>query len=164
VDIFFFFFRKNKRKRRYVSNQIVPQTNIVFLEFTHLFQSHSGHKKKKVNVSSREETMSSSSTNRTSERLLDAASAGDNELVKKLLATGIDVNTAVEDGPTALQLAAENGHNAVVQTLLKNKAAIDEKEENGWTALHIAAQNGHSEWCSHCSRIRQQSTRSRKLA
>ncbi len=61
------------------------------------------------------------------------------------LLAGADVNFAMQNGATALFIAAEEGHTGVVHALLKAKASVDQTTVNGATALLIAAQNGHLE-------------------
>ena len=51
--------------------------------------------------------------------LLDAASSGDLELVRRLLGAGAAVDSARDDGSTPLLLAEERGHKEVAK-LLRN--------------------------------------------
>jgi ankyrin repeat protein len=67
--------------------------------------------------------------------LWDAASVGDRRRVKKLLAEGVDPNSADEDGTTALMAAVFAGHLEVVQDLLEAGAETDVQDVSGMTAL-----------------------------
>jgi len=87
-----------------------------------------------------------------------AARNGNHELVKRLIAGGVNVN-ALESWPTAgstaLYEAAAAGHAEIVETLLANGADVDlgivahrkhpEDYEGGECPLKIALQSGHRE-------------------
>ena len=51
-----------------------------------------------------------------------AAYAGHSHLIAKFIAFGANINSATDNGLTALMLASMNGHIEVVRTLLLNKA------------------------------------------
>ncbi|NBR95459.1 MAG: ankyrin repeat domain-containing protein [Proteobacteria bacterium] len=51
----------------------------------------------------------------------------------------------MEDGATALMLAAIEGHTEVVKLLLDKGADVNSRLETGETALILAAQGGHKE-------------------
>ncbi|UKZ78705.1 hypothetical protein TrVFT333_006451 [Trichoderma virens FT-333] len=74
-----------------------------------------------------------------------AAEKGHQEIVKKLLAAGADVNAAIGYSKwTALQAAAEKGHQKIVKKLLAAGANVNAAVGNyGETALQAAAGNGH---------------------
>ncbi|KAK0393333.1 hypothetical protein QR680_000156 [Steinernema hermaphroditum] len=78
--------------------------------------------------------------------LMLAASHGNVEGTKLLLASGADVNIQDEEGSTALMCAAEHGHTEVVRLLLKH-AEIDASivDCDSSTALSIAVENRHRE-------------------
>ena len=64
------------------------------------------------------------------------SSIGDVAEVKKVLASGVDVNQTDDEGYSALQAAAENGYLDVVQLLVKKGANVHYKSE--YTALQLA--------------------------
>ena len=76
--------------------------------------------------------------------LLDAAGAGDAEIVALLLARGARVDVSTADGSTALHLAARRGHHAAVTVLAATmKATLDASAgPRRRTALHDAAAAG----------------------
>ncbi|XP_019617590.1 PREDICTED: uncharacterized protein LOC109464922 isoform X2 [Branchiostoma belcheri] len=76
--------------------------------------------------------------------LREAAGRGEEDRVKQLLAEGVNVNAADDNGGTALHSASSNGHTGTVQALLTAGATIDTQNNLGWTALHNAAFNGHT--------------------
>lgn len=78
--------------------------------------------------------------------LLRAASAGNADTVKSLLASpNVDVNGIDEHGNTPLIQAARFGHDEVVTVLLIAKAEVNTKNDEGKTALMLAAEGGHDE-------------------
>ncbi|MCX6278007.1 MAG: ankyrin repeat domain-containing protein [Bacteroidetes bacterium] len=75
---------------------------------------------------------------------MKAVSDGNTEYVCDLLTKGVNPNTALESGVTALMIAAENGYADIVQALLEMGAVVNAKRfDIGATALHFAGQNGH---------------------
>ena len=83
-------------------------------------------------------------------KLCEAASKGNIEEIKSLLARGADVNAAYDsfwkaDGLTALREAAEKGHTETVRWLLEHSANVNAVDENNGVALHGAAVEGHTE-------------------
>jgi hypothetical protein len=62
----------------------------------------------------------------------------DVEIVKMLVAKGVDVNARDDDGYTAIIMAAMFGRIETVQTLLKAGARVDAHGEQGFTALQWA--------------------------
>ncbi|MCL6230839.1 ankyrin repeat domain-containing protein [Acinetobacter amyesii] len=64
------------------------------------------------------------------------ASLGELAEVEKSLANGTDVNTADEEGYSALHAAAENGYLDVVKLLVANGANVQHKTQ--YTALELA--------------------------
>ncbi len=75
-----------------------------------------------------------------------AASRGEGEAVRSLLAAGADVDHAHEYGATAMILACMRGHADVVRVLLEAGADADLADGfYGLTPLGWAADNGHEE-------------------
>jgi ankyrin repeat protein len=65
------------------------------------------------------------------------------QIVKFLLAQGVDVNYTQKHGRTLLYYAAAKGHLALVQSLVAGGAVIDKADDNGTTPLAVAAEEGH---------------------
>ncbi len=74
-----------------------------------------------------------------------AAMIGETSAVARLLACGLDVNVADENGRTALLEAAFGGHVETVRTLLAKDADVNACDSDGWTPLMEAASKGHTE-------------------
>lgn len=72
------------------------------------------------------------------EFLHGAAEAGDIDLLKRLIAEGLDVNANFGMG-TPLKYAAWGGHRDAVQFLLERAAKVDAPEDGGRTPLRYAA-------------------------
>src|SRR5262245_851364 len=79
------------------------------------------------------------------EDLAIAARDGHTEVVKKLLASGANVNMKTKDGSTPLINASLNGHTEVVKALLGAGADINAKDMASRTALLQAARYVHIE-------------------
>ena len=77
--------------------------------------------------------------------LMIAATLGDLEQVKRLLARGAMVNAKNNYGSTALMGAAAGGFTDIVALLLAHGALPNSKSSDGSTALMFAAKNGQSE-------------------
>ncbi len=78
--------------------------------------------------------------------LSDAARDGDIEAVRRLLASGADVNMEDKNGFTPLHAAAFQGHTECVRLLLAAPGIdVNQENENGWTPLVMAVHNGHTE-------------------
>lgn len=77
--------------------------------------------------------------------LLDAAAAGQTDLVKALLDGGANIEIKNNVGATALILAAAKGHSEVVKLLLDRGAAVNVKTATGITPLMAAATAGNAE-------------------
>lgn len=76
----------------------------------------------------------------------DAAERSDLEAVKTLLRQGADVNTAQNDGMTALHWAAANNDIDIAKTLLYAGAAVRATTRlGGYNPLHLASRGGHAE-------------------
>ncbi len=80
------------------------------------------------------------------ERILDAAQAGEARL-SSLLASGVSVNVADNDGETALMEAADDTDVSpeTVRLLIKHGANVNVADEDGNTALMMAADEGRTE-------------------
>ncbi|KAL5010444.1 hypothetical protein ScPMuIL_012749 [Solemya velum] len=76
---------------------------------------------------------------------LAACSSGDREEVKKLLASGADINTANVDGLTALHQACIDDNLDMIEFLVERNADIDVCDNEGWTPLHATASCGFTE-------------------
>lgn len=77
--------------------------------------------------------------------LVWAASTGDLQDIKHLLAQGVDLNSKEYDGRTALHLAAANGHTNVVKYLLRKGVELSPKDRWGKTPLSEAKAAKHQE-------------------
>ena len=76
----------------------------------------------------------------------DAAERGDLEAVRTLLKGGADVNTAQNDGMTALHWAASRNDAEIARTLLYAGATVRATTRlGGYTALHLASRAGSAE-------------------
>ncbi|MCF7806238.1 MAG: ankyrin repeat domain-containing protein, partial [Simkaniaceae bacterium] len=74
--------------------------------------------------------------------LIEASELGYDLVVKRLLESGVPINSTDGMGNTALMLAAENGHIGIVERLLLEGALVDSVTYTK-TALMRAAANGH---------------------
>jgi glutaminase len=77
-------------------------------------------------------------------RLLYAASQGDLDEMRAVLATGADPNAADYDGRTGLHLAASEGHLAAVNYLLAAGARPDVTDRWGGTPVTDAKRGKHT--------------------
>lgn len=78
--------------------------------------------------------------------LRQAATEGDIQRIRALLAKGVDINAKDDFGWTALRNAVFQENPAAVKILLANKADPNSQDyRDGSTALHWAAQVGHTE-------------------
>lgn len=71
------------------------------------------------------------------------ASLGELVEVEKALANGTDVNSADEEGYSALHAAAENGYLDVVKLLVEKGANVQHKTQ--YTALELAEMAGNDD-------------------
>lgn len=78
------------------------------------------------------------------QELCDAAVAGDETSVARLLTAGADVDAKDRYGQTALMLAATHGHDGVVGILLAHGADTDVTAKYGLSALMLAVVNRHA--------------------
>jgi HEAT repeat protein len=77
--------------------------------------------------------------------LHEAAAAGNLELVRQILGTGLEPNAEDQDGFTPLHYAAENGHQALGKLLLDQGADPNKAGKYGYVPLHWAAICNHIE-------------------
>ena len=75
--------------------------------------------------------------------LMQAASQGNETIVRLLLTSGAKVNQPLSNGMTALSYAARDGHTAVVALLLSKRAEVNGVWSDGTTALMLASKKGH---------------------
>jgi ankyrin repeat protein len=68
-----------------------------------------------------------------------------NDTVRALIAAGVDVNKADNDGETPISRASRHGHLEVVQALIAAGADVMKASDEGRVPLHEAVDNGHFE-------------------
>ena len=78
-------------------------------------------------------------------KLIQAATAGNADECRQLLAEGISVEACDSNGRTALHLAALNDHTETILVLLDAGIDIDARDACGMTPVSIAAQAGKTE-------------------
>ena len=78
-------------------------------------------------------------------RFLEAATVGDVNVVKKMLADGIDVDVRNEENRTALMRCTRRGRKQVTQLLLDAGADVNAVDDNLKTPIMGAAKKGHEE-------------------
>ncbi|MCG6871918.1 MAG: ankyrin repeat domain-containing protein [Gammaproteobacteria bacterium] len=76
--------------------------------------------------------------------LMQAARDGNEEIVRRLLRSGVDVNRQNTNGGTAIMYAALGDRLAITRILVDQGADVDARASNGWSALMIAAVKGHA--------------------
>ena len=74
-----------------------------------------------------------------------AVTTNNTDLVRHLLANGVNVNSSDEQSRSALHFAAAKGYSEIVNVLLQNGADPNAKDILGNTALHLAACTNHIE-------------------
>lgn len=80
------------------------------------------------------------------------ASLGDIEQVEQALQEGLDVNSADEEGYSALHAAAENDHLEVVKLLISKGADINHRST--YTALELAEMAENQEIVSYLKSLK----------
>jgi len=75
--------------------------------------------------------------------LLESASIGNLDGVKKALSEKAYINVKDREGTSALMFAANNNHFEVVKFLVDNKADVLARNTNGWTAAVMAGVRGN---------------------
>ncbi len=88
-----------------------------------------------------------------SRALVRAASSGDLEAIKSLLAAGADVDCANESGQTALILAAVMGHRELVAHLISAGADPRLRDRLGLTALEWSTRRGFADVSQFLTRV-----------
>jgi ankyrin repeat protein len=78
------------------------------------------------------------------QQLIEAAKREDLSQVRSLLESGADVNTAGDQGLTALMAASLSGHLEIAKLLTGKGANVNAKTHGGWTALMIGVGSHHS--------------------
>ena len=73
----------------------------------------------------------------------EAVQQGSVAELKRLLASGADINMRDEHGQTALMNAARSGHTELVRWLIERGADLDHTAKFGLSALMLAVINGH---------------------
>ncbi len=68
-----------------------------------------------------------------------AAERGQYKVLQGLIENGVDVNTVLPDGSTALMLAAKRGHDDIVKLLLRHGADVNVERNDGENAMSLAA-------------------------
>ncbi|KAJ7254556.1 hypothetical protein C8J57DRAFT_1347216 [Mycena rebaudengoi] len=77
--------------------------------------------------------------------IIQAASDGDFDRVKRLITMGMDVNAVDRWGWSALSMCGYGGYVAIARLLLDHGAKIDNVDVDGDTPISLAAQRGHSD-------------------
>ena len=67
--------------------------------------------------------------------LITASEIGREDIVRTLLAMGVEINIQSKSGRTALIQATQQGHEGIVRALLVKGAEINQQSDNGATAL-----------------------------
>lgn len=80
--------------------------------------------------------------------LLASTSEGDLKAVQELLKNGLNVNSASEEGLSALHEAAAQENLEMMDFLLANGANINAQDNEGWTPLHAVCHYGFAEVAS----------------
>jgi ankyrin repeat protein len=77
------------------------------------------------------------------QNLLSAASSGNIEAVRRMIAAGVDVNVTDIYGMTPLLMASAQGHTNIVYTLLEAGAGVNFADKNNTMPLHHAVKFGY---------------------
>jgi len=72
------------------------------------------------------------------EQFLKASENGEIDLLKRLITSGVNINTVDKNGTSALHFASWNGNRESAMFLLNNGVDPNIEEGEGWTALHDA--------------------------
>ena len=120
-----------------VVSQDIPHLDVALLSALQALQWDEANRLLDQGASVNAITSTSAST-----PLMLAASGGNEDMVRRLIAAGADVNASNAKGMTALMMAANSGHYAVASVLLENHADPDKISAKGETALMIATRMG----------------------
>ena len=63
--------------------------------------------------------------------------------IEKLINSGVNINSDIEDGRTALILASFNNNADMVKIMISAKADVNVQDKYGWTSLMYAYRNGN---------------------
>ena len=74
----------------------------------------------------------------------DAAKTGDVDAARRMLETGVNVNTQNRYGQTALMVAACHGHTTLAELLIAHGANLNVTAKYGLSALMLAVVNRHT--------------------
>ena len=74
-----------------------------------------------------------------------AASQGDLNEIKRMVANGVNLEEADYDGRTCIHLAASEGKLDIIQFLIGKKINLNPKDRWGGTPLDDAKRHGHEE-------------------
>ncbi len=77
--------------------------------------------------------------------LLEAALAGQINMIKLLLSNGANHNLRTLDGLTLLHVAAQEGHIEIVKFLIDSGVELNQEDDDWKTPLDLAEENGHTE-------------------
>ncbi|HYD18641.1 MAG TPA: ankyrin repeat domain-containing protein [Patescibacteria group bacterium] len=75
-------------------------------------------------------------------QLVRASKKGELEKVRGLLAAGVPVDAADENGWTALSWAVKNRHADIARALIDAGADAEHESKNGWTPMALAVKSG----------------------
>ena len=70
-----------------------------------------------------------------------AASDGDEEALRQVLDSGLDVNVRDSQQNTALHLASKHGHPNIMPLLIENGADVNAQNDDASTPLHLTEKN-----------------------
>ena len=74
-----------------------------------------------------------------------AASQGDLNEIKRMVANGVNLEDADYDGRTCIHLAASEGKTDIIRFLIGKKINLNPKDRMGGTPLDDARRHGHQE-------------------
>lgn len=81
-------------------------------------------------------------TEDTGLQLIRAAKKGDAAKLRGLIAAGVPVDSADENGWTALAWAVKNRHADISRVLIDAGANAEHESRNGWTPMALAVKSG----------------------
>lgn len=110
-----------------------------------MWAAHEGHEEVVTLLLKQPKIKLNTLSNLGESALLEAAGAGRNSMVQKLLQAGAKVDVQGAHLYTPLMAAAQSGHLEVVKLLLQHRADVTKQNEHGHTAVDEARVNGHKE-------------------